>query len=62
MKAEVIKTVHETEIATLRLPTHSEHCITVPSGGNPNFMLRSVAQKQNAVILSQSVFAGNELE
>ena len=61
MKAEVIKTVHETEIATLRLPTHSEHYITVQSGGDPNFMLRSVAQKQNAIILSQFVFAGNQL-
>ena len=61
MKAEVIKTAHETEIATLRLPTHSEHYITVQSGGDPNFMLRSIAQKQNAVILSQIVFAGNQL-
>jgi enamine deaminase RidA (YjgF/YER057c/UK114 family) len=61
LKAEVIKTVHETEIATLRLPTHSEHYITVQSGGDPNFMLRSVAQKQNAIILSQFVFAGNQL-
>ena len=61
MKAEVIKTVHETEIATLRLPTHSEHYITVQSGGDPNFRLRSVAQKQNAIILSQFVFAGNQL-
>ena len=61
MKAEVIKTAHEAEIATLRLPTHSEHYITVHSGGDPNFMLRSVAQKQNAIILSQLVFAGNQL-
>jgi enamine deaminase RidA (YjgF/YER057c/UK114 family) len=61
MKAEVIKTVQETEIATLRLPAHSEHCITVQSGGDPNSMLRSVVQKQNAVILSQFVFAGNRL-
>ena len=60
MKAEVIKTVHETEIATLRLPTHSEHYITIQSGDDPNFMLRSVAQKQNAIILGQFVFAGNQ--
>jgi enamine deaminase RidA (YjgF/YER057c/UK114 family) len=61
LKAEVIKTAHETEIATLRLPTHSEHCITVQSGGDPNRMLRAIAQEQNAVILSQFVFAGNQL-
>jgi enamine deaminase RidA (YjgF/YER057c/UK114 family) len=61
LKAEVIKTAHETEIATLRLPTHSEHSITIQSGGDPNGMIRSVAQKQNAVILSQFVFAGNQL-
>jgi enamine deaminase RidA (YjgF/YER057c/UK114 family) len=61
LKAEVIKTVHETEIATLRLPSHSEHCITIQSGGDPNFMLRSVAQQLNAAILGQLVFAGNQL-
>ncbi len=61
MKAEVIKTAGEMEIATLRLPTHSEHYITVQSGGDPNFLLRSIAQKQSAVILSQFVFAGNQL-
>jgi enamine deaminase RidA (YjgF/YER057c/UK114 family) len=61
LKAEVIKTVHESEVATLRLPTHSEHCITVQSGGDANFRLRSVAKKQNAVILGQCVFAGNRL-
>ncbi len=61
MKAEVIKSAHETGIATLRLPTHSEHCITVQPGGDPNRMLRVVVQKENAVILSQVVFAGNQL-
>jgi enamine deaminase RidA (YjgF/YER057c/UK114 family) len=61
LKAKVIKSVHETEIATLRLPTHSEHCITVQSGGDPIRMLRSVARQQNAAILSQLVFAGNQL-
>jgi enamine deaminase RidA (YjgF/YER057c/UK114 family) len=61
LKAEVIKTADETEIATLRLPTHSEHCITIQSGGDPNGLLRSIAQKQNAVVLSQFVFAGNPL-
>ncbi len=61
MKAEVIKTGYETEVATLRLPTHSEHWITVQSGGDPACMLRSVAQKRHAIILSQFVFAGNQL-
>ncbi len=53
--------MQETEIATLRLTTHSEHCITIQSGGDPNRMLRTIAQEQNAVILSQFVFAGNRL-
>ena len=61
MKADVKKAAHETEIATLRLPTHSECCITVESNGDPNNTLRSVAQKENAVILGQLVFAGNRL-
>ena len=61
MKADVIKTVKETEVATLRLPARSEHCITVQPGGDPYGRIRSVAQQQNAVILSQFVFAGNQL-
>jgi enamine deaminase RidA (YjgF/YER057c/UK114 family) len=61
LKAEVIKSLKKAEIATLRLPTHSEHSITIPSGGDLNCMTRSVAQIQNAVILSQFVFAGNQL-
>ncbi|HTY63302.1 MAG TPA: RidA family protein [Acidobacteriota bacterium] len=61
MKADVIKTMHETEVATLRLPNHSEHCITVQSGGDPDIMLRSAAQIRKAVILGQVVFAGNRL-
>jgi enamine deaminase RidA (YjgF/YER057c/UK114 family) len=60
LNAEVIKTAHETEIATLRLPTHCEHCITVQPGGDPDFLLRSVARKLNAVILGQCVFADNQ--
>jgi enamine deaminase RidA (YjgF/YER057c/UK114 family) len=61
LKAEIIKTMQETEVATLRLPTHSEHCITVLSGADPARMLRSAAQKRQAIILSQFVFAGNQL-
>jgi enamine deaminase RidA (YjgF/YER057c/UK114 family) len=58
LKAEVIKTAHEAEIATLRLQSHSEHCITVHS--DTNCVLQSIAQKHNAAILSQFVFAGNQ--
>jgi enamine deaminase RidA (YjgF/YER057c/UK114 family) len=61
LKAEVIKTLQESEIATLRMPTHSEHSITVQSGGDPSFMLQSAVQTRNAVILSQFVFAGHQL-
>jgi enamine deaminase RidA (YjgF/YER057c/UK114 family) len=58
-QADLIKTVQEAEIATLRLPTHSEHCITVQRGGDLNQRIQSAAQKQNAVILSQFVFAAS---
>jgi enamine deaminase RidA (YjgF/YER057c/UK114 family) len=61
LKAQAVESDHEMEIATFRLPTHQEHCIVVQSGGDPNRMIRSVVQKQNAVILSQFVFAGNQL-
>jgi enamine deaminase RidA (YjgF/YER057c/UK114 family) len=61
LKAEVIKVMHETEMVTLRLPTHSEHCITVQSGGDPDRALRSAALQQKAAILSQFVFAGSQL-
>jgi enamine deaminase RidA (YjgF/YER057c/UK114 family) len=61
VKAEVFKIADEAEIATLRLPTHSEHSITVQSGADPKGAVRFVAQERNAVILSQFVFAGNQL-
>ena len=50
-----------TEIATLRLPTRSEHYITIHSMSASQEVLRCVAARENAFILSQSVFAGNEL-
>jgi enamine deaminase RidA (YjgF/YER057c/UK114 family) len=62
LNSEVIKTVNEAETATLRLPTHSEHCITVHSGDDADRILRSAARQQNASILSQFVFAGNRLD
>ncbi len=61
LKAEVVKTKREMEIATLRLPTHFEHCVAFHSCGDPNRALRSVLQERNAVVLSQFVFAGNSL-
>jgi len=57
----VVNTHSGTEIATLRLPTRSEHYITVHSMGASRDVLRCVAAKENAFILSQSVFAGNDL-
>jgi hypothetical protein len=56
-QADLIKTEREAEIATLRLPTHSEHCITVLQGRDLQRRLQSAVKKQNAVILSQYVFA-----
>lgn len=58
-QADLIKTEREAEIATLRLPTHSEHCITVLQGRDLQRRLQSAVKKQNAVILSQYVFAAS---
>lgn len=62
MKAEILKTHCDTEVATLNLPTHSEHCITVQSSetNTMNQVLRCAADERNATILSQFVFAGTE--
>jgi enamine deaminase RidA (YjgF/YER057c/UK114 family) len=49
------------EVATLRLPTHSEHSFTLQTGADPDSMIRSFALEQNAVILNQFVFAGNHI-
>ncbi len=63
LKAEVVKTAEAAEIATLRLPTHSVHYITVnaKSAENPSHVIHAVAQKRNAVVLSSFAFAGNPL-
>lgn len=60
MKAQISKTHSHADVATLELPTHSEHCITVQASENSemNRLLRSVADQQDAAILSQFVFAG----
>ena len=60
MKAEISKIHCGTEIATLTLPSHAEHCITVQASGTfeMNRCLRQSAADCNATILSQFVFAG----
>ncbi len=60
MKVEVLKTRCDAEIATLSLPSHAEHCITVqaPENRDMNRFLRQAAEERSATILSQFVFAG----
>jgi enamine deaminase RidA (YjgF/YER057c/UK114 family) len=58
--ARISKTSYETDTATLRLPSHAEHCITVQSGQNMSGLLRETAEGLNASILSQFVFAGTQ--
>jgi enamine deaminase RidA (YjgF/YER057c/UK114 family) len=57
---QISKTGCDTDTATLRLPSHAEHCITVQSGQNMNGLLRKTAENLDASILSQFVFAGNQ--
>lgn len=60
MKAQISKTHSHVDIATLTLPTHSEHCITVQASEHwkMDALLRQAAEKRNATLLSQFVFAG----
>ena len=60
MTALISKTSCDTDTATLSLPSHAEHCITVQSGQNMNRLLRKTAEGLNAFILSQFVFAGKQ--
>lgn len=60
MTSKITKTGILADIATLTLPDHAEHCITLQSGQNMNGLLRCAAEEQNATILSQFVFAGNQ--
>lgn len=62
MNAEIFKTHCETETATLTLPTHAEHCITVQASGcyEMHRCLRRAAEDCDATLLSQFVFAGTE--
>jgi enamine deaminase RidA (YjgF/YER057c/UK114 family) len=59
LKPEIIKKSDEAEIAVLRLPNRTEYCITMHGCDDSSAKLRSFAQKQNALILNQFVFAGS---
>lgn len=62
MKAEILKSHCDTEVATLSLPSHAEHCITVRSSETRemNRCLVRAAEDRDATLLSQFVFAGTE--
>ncbi len=60
MTAQIFKTSCETDIATLKLSSSSEHCITVQADQDMSGKLRRAAQEHDAVILSQFVFAGQQ--
>jgi len=62
VKAKISKTHCDTEIATLKLPSHAEHCITVQSSETceMNRCLRRTASDCEATMLSQFVFAGTD--
>ncbi len=60
MTAQILKSSYESDVATLTLASHAEHCITVQSGRNMNCMLRCAAEERQATILSQFVFAGRQ--
>ncbi len=60
MKAQISKTHSHADIATLTLPTHSEHCITVQASGHwkMDALLRQAVEQCSATLLSRFVFAG----
>jgi len=60
MKTEILKIRCDAGIATLSLPSHAEHCITVQSSEHRemNRLLRLAAEERDATVLSQFVFAG----
>jgi enamine deaminase RidA (YjgF/YER057c/UK114 family) len=60
LTAQISKTNYAADIATLTLPSHAEHCITVQSEQNMNRVLCSAAKERDATILSQFVFAGRQ--
>jgi len=60
LTTQILKTNYDADVATLTLPSHAEHCITVQSEQNMNKVLRCAAAERDAVILSQFVFAGRQ--
>ena len=60
MKAKMSKVHCDTEIATLTLPTHSEHCVTVHSERLVEMVrhIQRLAEDNKATLLSKFVFAG----
>ena len=61
MKTKITKTHSGADVATLSLPTHREHCITVYAEDAlvMNHELRRAADEREATVLSQFVFAGS---
>lgn len=57
---QIVKTNYEADVATLTLPSHAEHCITVQSEQNMNRVLLRAAEERSATVLSQFVFAGRQ--
>jgi len=59
MKTSIIKTRGPADIATLVLPSHAEHCITVSGRDQASVLrlLRGAAGERQAVILNRFVFA-----
>lgn len=60
MTAQISKTNYDADVATLTLPSHAEHCITVQSEQNMSRVLRRAAEDRSATVLSQFVFAGRQ--
>jgi len=60
LTAEIIKTCCDVDTATLALPEHAAHCITVQSCKNMHELVQQTVEKLNAGILSQFVFAGTQ--
>jgi enamine deaminase RidA (YjgF/YER057c/UK114 family) len=60
MKTQMSKVHCDTEVATLTLPKHSEHCITVHSEKLVEMVrhLQRTAEDHHAALLSKFVFAG----
>jgi len=62
LKTQISKTHSNAEIATLQLPSHAEHSITVQASDHHiiSDLMQSTANDCNATILNQFVFAGTK--